>query len=318
VYWYDVERIPGAAEVTGLAIHVRGDRAPGLVMSSSPTRRLRMAVGGEPILWARIESGFYGVHVVRRATEGSPSIVPPIRAAEAREHMTIEAWMGFFARALAESGRSPLRQGTWRLTELRAAGRDELSPVDRDGLPAVVVGAMSAPSLPQVHFEDWGASAPCRVFPLRAFSEPDASRVKAWRKHARDGSLPPVLLWFVHGLEMMIIIDGHDRLRAAIAEGTAPPVLALWEVRDRAIAPQPWRDDIVQAYEHAYERGDLSLAARRSLSDALVQAFRTSRRSAITVARATPELDELWNREIAAELAGADPEDVRSMMIDGD
>lgn len=188
--------------------------------------------------------------------------------------------------------------------------------MDRDGLPEIVVGAMSAPTLRRVHFEGWGAHAPCRVFPLRAFSEPDGARVKAWRKHARDGTLPPVLLWFVRGLEMMVILDGHDRLRAAIAEGTVPPVLALWQVLDGPTDPHPERDDIARGYERQYEQGSVSLSTRRMLGDALVQAFRTSRRSSITTARAAPQIDELWDREVAAELALEDSHDARSILAE--
>lgn len=217
--------------------------------------------------------------------------------------------MRFFAEALGASKRSPLRDGTWQLTELRRirADRDELVPADPDGLPATVLGAMDAPSLPRLYEEEWSSGAPCRAFPLRAFSEPDAPRVKAWRKHAREGTLPPVLLWFVHGLETTIILDGHDRLHASIAEGVAPPTLVLWQVFERS-GPQPWRDDVVRAYETTFDRNDITDETRRNLNEALVKAFRESWRASITTARSDPHLDDVWNQEVSAQLASEDPE----------
>ncbi|MGB8939405.1 MAG: hypothetical protein WCD21_04060 [Streptomyces sp.] len=41
----------------------------------------------------------------------------------------------------------------------------------------------------------------------------DDPRVKAYRKQARDGTLPPVLLWWVSGLDCHLVLDGHAGLR---------------------------------------------------------------------------------------------------------
>jgi hypothetical protein len=80
--------------------------------------------------------------------------------------------------------------------------------------------------------------------------------------------------------------------------------------------PHPERDDIARGYERQYERGGVSLATGRILGDALVQVFRTSQRSSITTARAAPQIDELWNREAAAELAREDSHDARSILAE--
>ncbi|WP_244239437.1 hypothetical protein [Corallococcus carmarthensis] len=66
--------------------------------------------------------------------------------------------------------------------------------------------------------------------PLRAPAPENDSRVKAWRKHARDGTLPPVLLTYFTLVERWLVVDGHDRLHAALLEGREPPLLGLWSV----------------------------------------------------------------------------------------
>ncbi|MFI6461764.1 hypothetical protein [Streptomyces sp. NPDC050538] len=56
--------------------------------------------------------------------------------------------------------------------------------------------------------------------------------MKAYRKHARDGALAPVLLWWVSFLDGWLIIDGHDRAVAALAEGAQPVCVELRPVPD--------------------------------------------------------------------------------------
>ena len=319
MYWLETEVARGEG---GFTIVVPEPRRPGLVLESSRSRRLRLSASGDPLLWARIEDDYAGVWVLRRETTESPAIVGPIRAREARARSTIGEWMRYFAGELERSARSPLSQGTWQLSELGRSplpvgpAGSALPPADayvatEPGGPPAAHRLLAAPSTPRLAFQPWRVSSPHEVFPLRSFSDLDASRVKAWRKHARDGTLPPILLWYVSGLEMPLLVDGHDRLRAALSENVAPRVLALWQSLQR---PNRWSDDAwraraVEGYERAHQgRYPLSDATRRGLNDALADAFRPSARHWITTGRAAPGLDELWRAEVSAELAG-DPSD---------
>ena len=86
----------------------------------------------------------------------------------------------------------------------------------------------------------------------------DDSRVKAYRKQAREGTLPPVLLWWVSGLDCHLILDGHARLAAAIAESIEPPLLQL----HRTLA----RDDLAARTEEAVGFYEHELARFAELS----------------------------------------------------
>jgi hypothetical protein len=55
-----------------------------------------------------------------------------------------------------------------------------------------------------------------------------------WRKRVRDKTLPPILTWWCHGLFAHVLLDGHDRLHAALLEGTAPDVIVLADATPRA------------------------------------------------------------------------------------
>ncbi|MFJ4525927.1 hypothetical protein ACIP4Y_34195 [Streptomyces sp. NPDC088810] len=81
---------------------------------------------------------------------------------------------------------------------------------------------------------------------LRRMPDPGDGRVKAYRKQARDGTLPPVLLWWVSGLDCHLILDGHAQLAAAIAESVSPPLLHLHRT-----AP---REDVAAGTERAVHR----------------------------------------------------------------
>ena len=76
---------------------------------------------------------------------------------------------------------------------------------------------------------DWGLGGNNMVLPLRPLSDPESGRVKAWRKLIPDGLLPPVLTWNITALCSSLILDGHDRMVAALAEGRSPVFLDLSE-----------------------------------------------------------------------------------------
>jgi hypothetical protein len=71
------------------------------------------------------------------------------------------------------------------------------------------------------------------LIPLRPMPTRDDARVRAFVKLVRDHTLPPVLVWWVEGFCSYFVIDGHDRLAAAIVADQQVPILALCSVRDR-------------------------------------------------------------------------------------
>jgi hypothetical protein len=111
----------------------------------------------------------------------------------------------------------------------------------------------------------------------------------------RDGTLPPVLVTFVSGLDMFVLLDGHDRLRAALAEGTVPPILVLWKVR---ADPNPRMPD----REREARGGRESLLATEAANRRLITVFDDrdtlhARTAAWPLAGGAAR----WEREVAAE-----------------
>ncbi|MFJ3640099.1 hypothetical protein ACIPRD_10135 [Streptomyces sp. NPDC090108] len=238
----------------GLSLDVRRPRRPGLCVFGAG-QRLLVSQDSHPVLLAEVDEHLAGVDFWR--TDDYRSCLPPLRADAGRALAgSPRRWAHRFAHHLAESPDSPLHEGRWLLTPE--------SPLPRWRPDATSHAEYWSSMLVEGHpggYIDWFVhSVSWEVFPLRPVPGPDDSRVKAYRKQVREGSLPPVLLWWVSGLDCHLILDGHARLAAAIAESVEPPVLRL----DR-ITP---RDDLaagVHAAVDSYERELARFAALRAV-----------------------------------------------------
>lgn len=149
------------------------------------------------------------LHLHRLTGHRSP--LPPLRASQLR---TCTDWTHQYARWLEETAYGPLHHGRWRLTR-RAAFTPGIWTTD-------LVRDWPHTTLELLCGGGWHG-----ILPLRPLSSIDAPRVKAYRKHAREGTLAPVLLWWVSFLDGWVILDGHGRATAALAEGEEPVCVEL-------------------------------------------------------------------------------------------
>jgi hypothetical protein len=312
--------IPG-----GLRLDIEETSQPTLRLETTRHRRMRLSADGEPLFWARIQPGYAGVWIVR-AKEKQLMTARPIRADEARDGRSMEAWTRWFAKEL-QSGTSPLYKGEWRMSSMRQAEpsmRDSLRSRVLDiyfsnaeeGAPGPAYGALEAMSTPRVHFENWmGGGAD--VLPLRDPSPEDSGRIKSWRKHARDGTLPPILLWWISGLDSHVVLDGHDRLCAAAAEGVAPRLITLWQGTDVPIehTPDAIRAEFLKSYERAFAAENLSPGSRQALNERLVWSYKETWLRSTTSAKASPTLEVEWLPEMLAAAEGEDLSEVLKLEV---
>jgi hypothetical protein len=219
---------------SGLTLDVAGRSRPGLAVHVAAGGRLMLRQGDQPVLLAKLHNDHAGVEYLITGRFRSP--IAPVRAAHAE--MIAEAgpggragrWAHHFATALQAARDSPLYDGRWLLNA--HATHLENTPWARSVAQrwAVLLLADNPAEI------DWFArQGGWQVLPLRGLSDPTDGRVKAYRKQARAGVLPPVLLWWISGLDCYVILDGHDRMLAAIAEDQEPSFMALAAVdRQRA------------------------------------------------------------------------------------
>ena len=217
----------------GLVLDVR-DRPgpPPLRFETADGGRLLLRQGGRPVLLGREEEGgcsHEGLFVHR--LEGFRSPLPRIRADLMRRPAN---WVHQYASWLEEAKEGPLHDARWHLRERRK-------------FPGYVWWGDFMRDWPACHL-DWCAGGWEGVVPLRPLSPPDAPRVKAYRKQARENTLAPVLLWRVTPLDGWALLDGHDRAVAALAEGRTPPCVVLHRVPD----DEEWRrtaDELTEAHD---------------------------------------------------------------------
>ncbi|MFP2926494.1 hypothetical protein ACLESO_14985 [Pyxidicoccus sp. 3LG] len=233
----------------GLLLHVPAEgrwlQRPALHLEAAPGYRLRLRSGEQSLLWARIQA-YWDQSVFLRGTAQMPWRLPLLTAPTIRtvtqEPGTLpwwEAWTRHLGRSLVEAPASVLHAGRWCLRPLQTlsgerASRHAISTMEWSfGQPPSPLHSLDnvlhfLPAWAENWWEERREQKPGAVLPLRAASAPDDGRVKSWRKRARDGTLPPVLLLYVDILSKWLVLDGHDRIHAALLEGVEPPLLGLW------------------------------------------------------------------------------------------
>ncbi|GAA3101928.1 hypothetical protein GCM10010449_26310 [Streptomyces rectiviolaceus] len=208
---------------SALLLDVRERPRPGLCPRTAANRLLlTQGATAVPLLLALVDPDRHGVDFYR--TGRYRPLVPPLRAQMARAFGgSRQRWAHHFAALLAASPDSPLHDGRWVLSPdpllLRPNHRGV--PQGEYWRELLVEGDPDGYMDWFIHNGSW------EILPLRAMPDADDSRVKAYRKQARDGTLPPVLLWWVSGLDSYLVLDGHARLAAAMAESVEPAVLEL-------------------------------------------------------------------------------------------
>ncbi|MGW2157615.1 hypothetical protein [Nonomuraea sp. NPDC001699] len=204
--------LTGAADSeswVGLGLELQHAALPGLRPEAANGNRMVLSQGPDAVLFAKIDDDRGGVEYSR--TENYRSPLAPLRAAETRaitepgQPPWYARWAHRFADALAASPIGPFHEGRWVLS-LRLAGED----VSADRWRSLLLVDHPDGSI------DWFTGS-WKVMPLRQMSPPGHGRVQAYRKQAREGILPPALLWWFSGLHCYVILDGHDRLVAAFA-----------------------------------------------------------------------------------------------------
>ncbi len=306
---------------------------PSLHLEAAPGFRLRLSSGGQPLLWFRID-GWWDRCGFLRGPGGAPWRLPPLSAAEVRDvthapgtERWWEAWAWRFGRALAESPHSVLHAGRWCLRPVKVIRAEAAGPYHVSTMewtfgewPTAPHSLERALRFEPFWVEAWSQRTPTEapeldrgtVLPLRAPSPEDDGRVKSWRKRARDGTLPPVVLLYVDLLAQWLVLDGHDRLHAALLEGVVPPVLGLWPVFEQVLPSSPeGREGVLRAAELHLRAGETPSLVER-VNRMLLLNFRGVRRA--TVTRAWPLRGGLdaWRSEVLAWHRGspfpADPE----------
>ncbi|WP_329339844.1 hypothetical protein OG866_31195 [Streptomyces sp. NBC_00663] len=234
-----------------LVLNVRHRPGPAaLRFERADGRRLLLRQDEQPLLLGRTVGGGCCPEFHLHRLDGYRSPLPPLRSADQRSPLN---WTHQYTRWLEETDGTPLQDGRWEMAL-------------RTGFPSGIWTEDFVRDWPAGRLELSCGGGWHGVLPLRQLSAPGAARVKAYRKHAREGTLAPVLLWWVTFLDGFVILDGHDRAVAALAEGRIPESVVLSQVPD----DKTWRR-AAERFTHDHEHRMRHLASRPALQRAALE-----------------------------------------------
>jgi hypothetical protein len=311
--------LPGAEPGLLLDVPAKGRwlQRPALHWEAAADFRLRLVSGGQPLLWVRIQSYWDRCSFVRgpvHAPWGLPALSAPEVRAVTKEPGTAawwEAWAWHLGRALVEAPAPVLYAGRWCL---RPVGVMTAQQASRHPVSSMEMTFGVLPSSPhsletvlryQPAWEEnwWEVRAeekPGVLLPLRAPSDAEDGRIKSWRKRARDGTLPPALLLYVDILEKWLVLDGHDRVHAALLEGVAPPLMGLFPWVEHARPGAQVREQGAMIAAELQLRAGATPEVIDRVNRQLVRSFHWNERRAVTRAWPLKGGARAWSAEVSA------------------
>lgn len=255
-FWKDLKT--DAGEWLGLALECRSGSSgsrPALRLEAGHNGRIRLVQQDPeqtaPVtrFWATVLNDWYGVHWLRSDAAAAAPVPPSALDSAAIERLAalpsgqrLAAWSRVFADAVAQGPASFLHAGLWVFMGMRpqAARWDFASQkLPRFGASWHIEKPRGNLCTEPVVFIDWFVGRTHEVLCLHDLPGPDDGRVKWWRKKSREGTLPPVLLWYLGCLQCYVIVDGHSRLQAALLEDRPPEFLVAYPACEEAVAANP-------------------------------------------------------------------------------
>lgn len=270
-YWWQ-DKIDDYQQWHSLLVRVSpetvNDDAP--VLLSGHNSRMQLQLRGYPLFWATVLRDHCGVWLIYNQDHpAQQDLLSPLRSQQTEKIAALPAeqqtpqWCRYFARDLQERSSPLLTAGEWLLRPMnitppsapyivsaphprekwcfRSPFTKDISNADWQLYPGDLPDLQSPE---RVMFVDWWFGG-YRLLP-RYTVEPQSSRLKYWRKVAREGKLPPVLVWYISGLASYIILDGHLRLQAAYDENIPPSFIVLSQYHECSYEPDPAAIEKVQ------------------------------------------------------------------------
>lgn len=311
----------------GLELQVREGGGPAMEMLSGHNGRMALQVNSETLFWATMLKDHSGVWLVFNAEHPAQKLLLPAitsadveRAKREGESQWLSGWCRYFARQLMDAPTPLLPPGRWLLRPMEAAkpeapyALNQTVPFEqwRFTTPASsanisVPWALYSEDFPNLQTPEdvrlvdwwWGGHLLLARYPVDLHS----GRVKWWRKKCREGALPPVLVWFIAGLASFVILDGHDRLQAAITEGIQPQFLVLSELSEQSWEPdEQARERVLRSLAIQQEKCKKTGANIDAMNQSLLNLYDTRYLYASTHSRAILGDGKNWERELTAYL----------------
>jgi hypothetical protein len=319
VYWKDLE---SNGLWSGIEVHAQGNMGrPHLHLESFNNARIKLVSGDDPVFWATISKDYYGVWFLKAyhcRDNKSLQLVSHINSQdiEIRKGLSREqwlrSWMTYFIKELSDEGRRLLHDGLWFLKAYQGrVNKDKWEYSAFTNTRHVSSGAFynvkDCLTDQATRWVDWEINGSGDLLSLRRVYD-DSSRVKWWRKKVKEGSLPPIVCWYINCLDAYIIIDGHDRLRASIIEGVPPDILCLYSAQEYKVSiDKATTDRVIDSLFNRSPQKSKKQISVDQMNAVLINAFDDSPYvSYRTYSWASHAREDLWLNEVKAFLDEVD------------
>lgn len=275
-WWTDIEAVD--RPWSGLHVvltDVRG--APPLHVENGPRPGTNLLAHGRVLLHAKTARYHEGVQIERDSTVAAELAhdfpLPPIDATDLREAPEgggrdwQRHWCRWVAERIDEHGFG--YTSDWAVQIARHGPRPSYDWSESGPLVCNLEHTLDEPTS---IFKSWMLNGSSHCLAMRACPNEHEGRVKHWRKQFRAGRMPPIVVWWLSGLDCWLLIDGHRRLLAARLEGQLPATIAVYSFIE---VHWPATDETIERHEreraHRERQGPLTPAAIRQLDERLIR-----------------------------------------------
>ena len=239
LYWKDITTPANKWRGIRITVNNRSMHPSTFRIESCSKRFFTLKYENEILLWARQHYTHYGVALIKNNEPlYTMPIVSHIRSSEIEKRKDLvgvekfKSWSKFFIQSLNRKDNHFFTEGKWLIAPFSGNAYDQFywkyhaaKEMDKSEIDKCIFDALDQDTFQYLSWFDTPHQA-VGYIGLKHVDDNDG-RLKWWRKKAREGTLPPILLYYISGLDGYVVIDGHYRLRAAQLENTLPDVLVL-------------------------------------------------------------------------------------------
>jgi len=187
------------------------------------------------LLWARQHCLGYGVALIKNLQRKQETpIISHIHSSDIEERKELQgsekfkSWSKYFIQSLNRIDNHFFTHGKWLITVFASSNWDYYGTEERNksSFHKEIFNALKNNTFQYISWVYTPNDKDMLFTSLNIIDEHDG-RLKWWRKKAKEKTLPPILVYFVSGLDSYIILDGHYRLKAAQLENIEPDIILL-------------------------------------------------------------------------------------------
>jgi len=302
---------------TGLKLQVQKGIIGEYQLESGNNCRFKLYNKKKPVLWGTFGSDYWGVWVLKNNIDWEPNNIPiePVISAtieESKNEDYDKFWSRFFAKQLCNESRSTLSSGLWSIT-IGTSSNNE-----KDIASEFINDVDEAFHDDNPRWIEWDIGRNGSIIPLKNEPNEEHGRVKWFRKLVKEGSCPPVFVWYLSCIQGYIILDGHCRLRAFQLESAPPKFLVLNSVIEEEVKRDPKvQKNILLGLEKRQKNQFKKKLNVDEVNNLLISAFDTRPYyRPITNAKARNDYEQKWISEVREQglKLNLNSEDIESLI----